>query len=67
MVIYTGLIKKIKYKKQYNGEDKRIIQSLAEKARDMLIWDNPITQLQINILWEYPDKSLISWTSVYTP
>lgn len=37
MVIYTGLIKKIKYKKQYNGEDKRIIQSLAEKARDMLI------------------------------
>lgn len=50
---------KIKYKKQDNGEDKRIIQSLAEKARDMLIWDNPITQLQINILWEYPDKSLI--------
>lgn len=37
MVIYTGLIMKIKYKKQDNGEDKRIIQSLTEKARDVVI------------------------------
>lgn len=43
---------------QWWGQSKRVIQSLVQKASDMFISDNPITEFQISFLSEYPEKSL---------